>query len=121
MLQPILEMPANPVTVICLCAAWCTTCGEYRARFAEVQARVADAVFHWVDIEDEADLLAPVEVEDFPTLLIAAGREPRFFGPLPPQPETLLRLVRAIDTLAAVEDAEVVSLAGRLLDTRRPG
>jgi hypothetical protein len=46
-------------------------------------------------VEDEADLLHPLDVEDFPTLLLAAGDAPRFFGPVPPQLETLERLIRA--------------------------
>jgi len=34
----------------------------------------------WVDIEDEEALLGAVEVDDFPTLLVADRRGPRFFG-----------------------------------------
>ncbi len=51
--------------------------------------------FLWIDIEDQADLLHPLDVEDFPTLLIAAGAAPRFFGPVTPQAETLTRLVHS--------------------------
>jgi len=50
--------------------------------------------FEWIDIEDEAELVDPVDVVDFPTLLIARGGRPVFFGPLPPQPETLSRLLQ---------------------------
>ena len=46
-------------------------------------------------MEDEADLLHPLDVEDLPTLLLAVGDEPRFFGPVTPQAETLERLIRA--------------------------
>ena len=45
-------------------------------------------------MEDQADLVDPIEVDDFPTLLIAVGNEPRFFGTITPQAETLERLVR---------------------------
>ena len=37
--------------------------------------------FESIDIEDQADLMGDVDVETFPTLLIAEGAEPRFFGP----------------------------------------
>ena len=68
---------------------------EYRATFDSVAAACPDARFAWIDIEDEADIVDPVEVENFPTLLIAARGEPVFFSPLTPHRETLVRLVRS--------------------------
>ena len=85
---------ANTALVVCLCAEWCGVCREYRARFADLQSRFPQVQFLWIDVEDEADLLHPLDVEDFPTLLLAVGDEPRFFGPLTPQIETLERLIR---------------------------
>ncbi len=48
----------------------------------------------WVDVEDQADLVDPIDVDNFSTLLIAVGDEARFFGTIKPQPETLERLLR---------------------------
>ena len=42
-----------------------------------------------------ADLLGDVDIETFPTLLVMAGAQVRFAGPLTPQPDTLRRLLRA--------------------------
>lgn len=110
-----------PLLVACLCADWCNVCAEYRSRFEQVQATVAadypGAQFVWLDIEDEADLLHPLDVDDFPTLLIAVGDAPRFFGPLTPQAQTLERLVRnaAQDTTATpLADPEVRAAVARI-------
>jgi thioredoxin 1 len=103
--------------VVCLCAAWCGVCGDYRARFSQVQAKFPDIEFRWIDIEDQADLLHPLDVEDFPTLLLALGDAPLFFGPLTPQVEMLERLVRAQiqDASApALTDPAVVALLARI-------
>ena len=81
--------------VVCLCAEWCEVFREYRSRFEQMQARFPQAQFLWIDVEDEADLLHPLDIEDFPTLLLAAGKEPHFFGPVTPQAETLERLIRS--------------------------
>ncbi|MEI8168458.1 MAG: thioredoxin family protein [Rhodoferax sp.] len=83
------------VLVVCLCAEWCGVCREYEDRFAQMQSRFPHARFLWLDVEDEADLMHPLDVENFPTLLVAVGNEPRFFGPVTPQPELLERLIRA--------------------------
>jgi thioredoxin 1 len=80
--------------VACLCAAWCGSCRDYVSVF-ETQALRFDAVFKWIDIEDEEDALGPLDVENFPTLLIARADEVLFFGRVTPQPQTLARLLEA--------------------------
>lgn len=53
-----------------------------------------DAVdFAWLDIEDCADWLEPVDIEDFPTVLIAQNWEAVFFGPVTPQLQTLKHIL----------------------------
>ena len=72
--------------VACLCAAWCVACREYGATFAALAAQFgADADFAWIDIEDDADALGDLDIENFPTLLIADAAGARFFGPVMPQ------------------------------------
>ncbi len=79
--------------VVCLCAAWCGVCREWQPLFEE-QARAHPALrFAWVDVEDEADTMGDVEVETFPTLLVAVGREPLFLGPIPPSAPQFARLL----------------------------
>ncbi|MEO7336656.1 MAG: thioredoxin, partial [Caldimonas sp.] len=53
--------------------------------------------FTWIDIEDESDALGPValDVENFPTLLIARGSTLRFFGTVLPHAATLSRTLEA--------------------------
>ena len=98
-------MSHSPVFVACLCAEWCGVCREYRLVFDQVQARVPEARFIWVDVEDQSDKVDPVEVDDFPTLLIAVGNEARFFGPMIPRADALDRMVRAYLTQAGFPSA----------------
>ncbi len=111
------ETLPSPVLVVCLCAEWCGVCRDYRSRFEQAQAKLAQAQFLWIDVEDDADLLHPLDVEDFPTLLIAVGSEPRFFGPITPHIETLERLVKSLmdntDAPKPVEP-EVLALVARI-------
>lgn len=111
-----LALPPS-VLVVCLCAEWCGVCRDYSSRFLQMQARFPQAQFLWIDVEDEADLLHPLDVEDFPTLLLAVGDEARFFGPVTPQPETLERLIRAqIDDAGGtvLANPSVVALVARV-------
>ena len=116
-----------PLLVACLCAQWCRTCDAYRdtllgAREAlQLHPDVATR-FLWIDIEDESDLIGDLDIEDFPTLLLARGDAILFFGPLLPHAQTIDRLLRGAvagelpplppDALAP----DVRALPGRLRD-----
>ncbi|MGP1628979.1 MAG: thioredoxin family protein [Giesbergeria sp.] len=83
--------------VVCLCAAWCDTCGDYRATFDAVAREWPAMRFEWVDIEDEAEVTGELDVETFPTVLVAdAGGCARFLGPLLPQAGVLTRLISSL-------------------------
>jgi thioredoxin 1 len=92
--------PADPVHVACLCAAWCRLCDDYAPTFqrvtAELQARHPGLQTHWLDIEDEAELLGDLDIETFPTIVVVHGDDVPFAGPLAPQPETLRRVLTAV-------------------------
>jgi len=106
------------VHVACLCAAWCRTCESYQQVFEAACAELQrdDLQVRWIDIEDEAELIGDLDIETFPTLLIADGEQVRFAGPLTPQPETLKRVLRAhlADATPARVAPEYVQLAARL-------
>ncbi|MDW5444524.1 thioredoxin family protein [Polaromonas sp. SM01] len=82
--------------VACLCADWCGTCRDYRTVFDQVAAEYPGMPFLWLDIEDQAALVGELDIETFPTLLIADGDELRFAGPLLPHAGTLSRMVGAL-------------------------
>ncbi len=83
--------------VICLCAAWCRTCDDFRPGFEQARAAHPRLAFRWVDIEDEADLLGDIDIETFPTLVIG-GRDGRvrFAGPVLPQAGQIPRLLQSL-------------------------
>jgi thioredoxin 1 len=95
--------PAAPADadwlVACLCAAWCGTCTEYRVAFDAAAKQHPEVRFAWVDIEDHADALgAELDIENFPTLLVAHGDAVRFFGVVLPHAATITRTLEAART-----------------------
>ena len=116
---------AATLLVACLCAQWCRTCDAYRDTLAATRDAMRRAHpeaalrFVWVDIEDESDLVGELDIEDFPTILIARGADVLFFGPVMPHAQTLDRLVRSALEHPAVLAREtlapdVVALPARL-------
>ena len=87
-------MPIAPVLdIVCLCAAWCGTCREYEPTFKQLQQAMPGHRYRWIDIEDEADFIGDVDVETFPTLLVAHEGRLMFAGPVLPRLSDAQRLV----------------------------
>lgn len=95
----------SPWWVVCLCASWCGVCREYRVLFDALAQAHPEAHFVWVDVEDEEEVAGDLDVETFPTLLIADGRQARFLGPLLPQAPVLARLLVSLQDTPAPRDA----------------
>lgn len=109
------------LSVVCLCAEWCSACRAWRPDWEAAVARHPAHRWHWLDIEDEADLMdaTGLDIETFPTVLIARGSQALFLGAIPPQPAFLDHLVARLGR----EDAEpqgvspaAVALAAHLHD-----
>lgn len=117
-----MDTPPPPLLVVCLCAQWCGACREYRALFDQVGAAFgAGTRFVWVDIEDDALLVDGIDVENFPTLMLAQHGRPLFFGTVMPHAETLRRMVEtalaggfAPLTGAPASAPDLLALPGRL-------
>ena len=94
----LLHEPPVPATwwVVCLCAAWCNVCRDYRAVVDALALQHPQARFVWVDVEDEEEVAGELDVETFPTLLLADGRHARFLGPLLPQAGVLARMLASL-------------------------
>lgn len=112
------EAPA--FLVACLCAAWCGTCRDYRPVFDALPARFPQARFLWIDVEDDADWLGDLDVENFPTLVVQHGEGVLFCGVLLPQPGIVERLLESLlgDPPAPIAVGEEWNLHAAL--SRRP-
>ena len=88
-------LDAGQWVVACLCAGWCDVCKQYRAGFEALAADFPDAQFVWIDIEDQADLVGDLDVENFPTILMQREDIVAFYGTMLPEPRQVARLLSA--------------------------
>lgn len=110
------EAPA--ATIIGLCAAWCDTCREFRPSFERLADSRRDALFVWLDIEDDSTVVGDIDIENFPSLAVFRGGVPVFFGATMPQQGAVARLLAALTQgeLAAVGVPDAVAALPRRLE-----
>ncbi len=96
----------NSLLVACFCAQWCGVCRTYATTYAEIAAKTRlhtngnscvstperDIRFFWVDVEEHADFIN-VEIDNFPTLLVAHNGIVSFFGTVTPFASHLQALI----------------------------
>lgn len=87
------ELSTSPWLIACLCAAWCDTCQAYRAPFDQLRNRHPDKCFAWIDIEDHADMISDLDIENFPTVLIQHEDRVLFLGTTLPDASIIDRLL----------------------------
>ena len=89
--------------VACLCAEWCGTCRGYRAGFDEMAERHPDKHFIWIDIEDQAEVVGDLDVDNFPTMLVQYGDIVTYFATVLPDHRQLERLLVSLAGQSAEE------------------
>jgi thioredoxin reductase (NADPH) len=107
----------DELLVVCLCAAWCQTCGEFRDTFDSLAKTHPDAGFVWLDVEDDSALVGEIEIEDFPTLAVFRGGRPLFYGVTMPQEGVVARTLASLsrdDREAVAVPQEIAGLPGAL-------
>ena len=82
--------------VVCLCAAWCDACAEFRDTFARLERARPESSFVWLDIEDDSALVGDLEIENFPMLAVFRGGAPLFYGVTLPQEGIVARILSSV-------------------------
>ena len=102
-----------------LCADWCGACREWRAVFDAAAVANPQHRFVWIDIEDQGDVVGDLDIDTFPTLLVATGHRVLFFGTILPTAGLLTRLLKSLDGQQPVAATpQSLALLQRLLATQ---
>ena len=98
--------------VVCLCAAWCKTCAEFRDTFDKLAKTGGGARYVWLDVEDDSALVGDIEIENFPTLAVFRGDKPLFYGVTMPQEGVVARTLASLARADRDEVAVPEEIAG---------
>lgn len=118
------ELPGNTriadaaLVVVAFCANWCGTCREFRPVLERIANARPEILFAWADIEDHAELVGDIDVENFPSLAVFRAGSVLHYGVSLPHEAVVARMVDALSVQpparAADAPPEVRALAERI-------
>jgi len=82
--------------VIVLCAAWCGTCKGFEETTEALAQSFPDALFMWLDIEDDAGVAGDIDVLNFPTFAVFRQGVVVHYGVSLPHQGVVKRLLAAL-------------------------
>ncbi|WMW82262.1 thioredoxin family protein [Undibacterium cyanobacteriorum] len=111
------QLDQSPWLVACLCAAWCDTCQSYRPQFEELSRKQNNKIFAWIDIEDHADLIEDLDIENFPTILIEYEAKVLFLGTMLPDATLVGKLLSNLESV--LETKPLTAIAPMIQEANR--
>ncbi len=108
--------PRSGRLVVVFCAAWCNTCDDFRKTFDDLAAARRGTRFVWLDIEDDADVVGDIDIDNFPTIAAFDADRLLHFGVSLPQCAIVARLLDSLDAASptVVGDRAVTTLPQRV-------
>ena len=82
--------------VLVLCAAWCGTCKGFMETTQQLAQQFPEAVFVWIDIEDDAAVAGDVDVMNFPSFAVFRQKVAVHYGVSLPHQGVVKRLLAAL-------------------------
>lgn len=84
----------DQLLVACLCAGWCSSCDNWQSSFKELAATQPEHCFVWLDVDDNPDMVAEVDLETMPVLLLQQNETIYFLGTIEPKPSIVNGLLQ---------------------------
>lgn len=94
---------AGKTLVVCLCAEWCNNCQRWQQQFAVQAEREPEFCFVWLDIDKHPDMVAEVDLDILPVLLVQNPEHIYFIGPVRPNEQVVSTLIRSPHPLKAFD------------------
>ncbi|WP_127958458.1 thioredoxin family protein [Serratia microhaemolytica] len=90
--------------VVGLCAAWCNNCEGWKKTLNTLAANHPTDCFVWLDIDEHPDMVAEVDLDVLPVLLIQQPEQVCYLGPVTPEPGVTERLLQSSNALMHSHD-----------------
>lgn len=80
--------------IVGLCASWCNNCADWRRTVSLLAEKYREFCFVWLDIDEHADMVAEVDLETLPVLLVQDNDQVLFLGSVIPKKDVTERIIQ---------------------------
>ncbi|EBH9038133.1 TPA: thioredoxin family protein [Salmonella enterica] len=90
--------------IVCLCADWCSSCQAWQDDFSQMSLEYTADCFVWLDIDKHPDMVADIDLDVLPVLLIQDEKNIYFLGTIKPEIEIFKKLLTAKNLKMKVQE-----------------
>ncbi|MEC9496701.1 MULTISPECIES: thioredoxin domain-containing protein [Escherichia] len=95
--------------IVCLCASWCSSCQTWENHFSQLAQEYTADCFVWLDIDKHPDMVADVDLDTLPVILIQDNKTVYFLGTIKPEISILKKLLGTDNLKIKVQDPGIRS------------
>lgn len=94
--------------IVCLCADWCSSCQAWQDDFSQMSLEYTADCFVWLDIDKHPDMVADIDLDVLPVLLIQDEKSIYFLGTIKPEIEIFKKLLTAKNLKMKVQEPGIM-------------
>jgi thioredoxin 1 len=81
--------------VVCLCADWCSSCLAWQDHFSQLAQEYSTDCFVWLDIDKHPDMVADIDLDILPVMLVQSEDNVYFLGTIKPELFTVRKILQS--------------------------
>lgn len=90
--------------IVCMCANWCSSCQVWQDDFSKMSLEYTADCFVWLDIDKHPDMVADIDLDVLPVLLIQDEKNIYFLGTIKPEIRIFKKLLTAKNLKMKVQE-----------------
>ncbi|WP_239663487.1 thioredoxin family protein [Citrobacter koseri] len=89
--------------VACFCADWCSSCQAWRDNFSRLAQKSPEDCFVWLDIDKHPDMIADIDLDILPVMLVQNEEKVYFLGTIKPELSIVEKIIQSKSLIMNVQ------------------
>ncbi len=89
--------------VTCFCADWCSSCQAWQDKFSLLAQKSPEDCFVWLDIDKHPDMIADIDLDVLPVMLVQNEEKIYFLGTIKPELSIVEKIIQSESLIMNVQ------------------
>lgn len=89
--------------IACFCADWCSSCQAWQNSFSRLAQKFPEDCFVWLDIDKHPDMIADIDLDILPVMLVQNEEKVYFLGTIKPELSIVEKIIQSESLIMNVQ------------------